>query len=116
MCFCWRICCGGRFIDLESSRLRAKEPSFKYAKNGILHSVSVGGSFHGDFLMSETRLPQSDIVSPINTMTEFIPKQSLDVAGYHSVEPEIVATLIEAEFINSVRTSSHELTLGELRW
>lgn len=99
----------GRFIDLESSRLSGKEPSFKYAKNGIFHSVSVGGSFHGDFRMSETWLTQSDIVSPINTMTEFSPRQSLDVAGYHSVEPEIVATLIEAEFIKAGKTAAMQV-------
>lgn len=99
----------GRFIDLEASRLKDKAPAFKYVKDGLLYSISVGGSFHGDFRMIETRLPQTDIVSPINTMTEFSPRQNLGVAGYHSIEPEIVATLIEAEYLRSGKTAAIDL-------
>jgi hypothetical protein len=99
----------GRLIDLETSRLREKEPAFKYTEEGFIYSVGVGGSFHGDFRMSETRLPQSDIVSPINTMTEFSPQQNLDLAGYHSIEPEIVATLIEAEYIRAGKVAAIQL-------
>lgn len=99
----------GRLVNLESSRLLRKGPSFEYEKNGVLHAVSVGGSFHGDFRMSETRVVQSDIVSPIHTMTEFSPQKSLNVAGYHSVESEIVATLIEAEFIRAGKTAAMQL-------
>ncbi len=89
----------GKLVKSDTHRFREKEPSFSYVQNGVRHTLSVDGSFHGDFRMLETQIPEADILSPINTMTEFGPQRALDVAGYHSVEPEIVASLIEAEFL-----------------
>jgi len=91
----------GKMVRAEECSLKEKDPSFSYIKDGIMHIISVGGSFHGDFSMTETTTAQSDIMSPINTKTEFGPQSGLSVAGYHSIEPEIVATLIEAEFLKA---------------
>lgn len=99
----------GRHIDLELERLRGADPAFQYAKDGFLYSLRVGGSFHGDFRMTESKQPQSGILSPVNSLTEISPRVNLGVAGYHSIEPEIVATLIEAEFLRGGKTAAMQL-------
>ena len=99
----------GKLLDKENRRLRRETPSFEYSDNGVTHSVSVGGTFHGDFQMKEFQTAQCDIISPAHTRTEFGPQKVTCVAGYHSIEPEIVATLIEAEFIQAGKEAALEL-------
>ncbi len=99
----------GKLVNADRRWPKEKEPSFSYVQNGVIHTLSVGGSFHGDFRMSETQIPEADILSPINTITEFRPQRTLDVAGYHSIEPDIVASLIEAEFLRAGEKAASNL-------
>ena len=87
-------------VKAEQHRLDMEHPFFTYINGGVQHRVTVGASFHGDFYVSDKQtILSSDIVSPINTYTEFAPVRTAGAAGYHSVEPEIVASILEAEFL-----------------
>lgn len=99
----------GRLIELDMRELRQEEPSFRYSENDTMHTVCLTGSVHGDFRITETTTLQTDIVSPIQTMTEFCPIQEATIAGYHSIEPEIIATLIEAEYIRNGKAAATQL-------
>ncbi|GAC1391337.1 MAG: hypothetical protein NVSMB46_03480 [Candidatus Saccharimonadales bacterium] len=98
-----------KLIKAEMTLLKNQEPAFSYTDEGVSHTVSVGGTIHGDFIMTETTVMQSDIRSPIHTSTEFGPKSSLTVGGYHSVEPEIVASIIEAVYLESGEEAAKQL-------
>lgn len=86
----------GRLIELDSSsRLLIREhPSFTYSMDGVDKKVSIGGTFHGDFVMSEESSVSSQIISPTSRYVEYGPIDKINVSGYHSVEPDIVSSMI----------------------
>jgi len=83
----------------EDSRekLYGNTPSFTYVSDGVSHKIMVGGTIHGDFRMSETRTLSKGIISPINTETEFSPRRVMNVSAYHSVEPDVVESMLLQE-------------------
>jgi len=89
----------GRIMDEEHTRLFDEGPSFELEGEQTGERVTIGGTLHGDFRMSLTRTLEKDVISPASSFVEFAPKETKWIAGYHSVEPDIVAFMITDEFL-----------------
>lgn len=91
-------CVIGKVAEIERARIDSKMPSFEIDDPRIKKKVSVGGTFHGDFVIELTRSPKRDVVSPASAMVEFTPKETFAIGGYHSVEPAITGALFADEY------------------
>ncbi|HUY53358.1 MAG TPA: hypothetical protein VMV24_02160, partial [Candidatus Dormibacteraeota bacterium] len=85
--------------DNYNERISGDIPSFTYEDNGVYHKISIGGTIHGDFKISEIKTLTSGIISPIGTETEFSPIGDMNLSAYHSVEPSIVESMLAHEFL-----------------
>jgi hypothetical protein len=97
----------GRIMDKEMAI--TKEPSFEFADGNFRNEVSVGGTMHGDFRMSLTRVLSDNVISPANSKVEFSPRDTLWVVGYHTVEPNIIAAMITDEYSKQGATAAIRL-------
>jgi hypothetical protein len=66
---------------------------------GIRHTISLGGSFHGDFRMYQTAQITKGGITPTGVRTLFAPERTIGVAGYHSVEPSITDAMLECAYL-----------------
>lgn len=99
----------GKFYNANQVEGHGNWPSFNYSSGGISHKVSVGAYIHGDFYLSEERVMEGGIISPINTPTEYGPVDRMGVAGYHNVEPCIVESMITYKYLMEGKQSAAQL-------
>jgi hypothetical protein len=99
----------GSLIDKDQFRLFERVPSFSYDEDGVKHSISVGGTFHGDFIITEDTAMKENAVTPSHRLAEYGPRQSLTVSGYHSVEPLVVEAMLEQVYMTEGRQATKEL-------
>lgn len=90
-----------RLMSLEKGKGHFPPHRFEFKRDGLVHSMKVDGSSHGDFVLSDRTRTPDHAISPINTITEFSPENEVLVRGYHSVEPHVVAALIEDKYIKN---------------
>ena len=75
-------------------------PSFEVPRGGGLHhTISLGGSFHGDFRMHQTTQITKGGITPTGVRTLFAPEHTVGVVGYHSVEPSITDAMLECAYL-----------------
>ncbi|MDZ7785567.1 MAG: hypothetical protein U5L95_00395 [Candidatus Saccharibacteria bacterium] len=78
-----------------TSKVRKEQPKFSYVYDGLKRDVYVSGDLHGDFRMTQLKSPVGVVISPVGSEVEFSPEAGITVAGYHSVEPDITAAMLE---------------------
>jgi hypothetical protein len=66
---------------------------------GVRRTISLGGSFHGDFRMHQTAQITKGGIAPTGARTLFAPEHTIGVAGYHSVEPSITDAMLECAYL-----------------
>lgn len=99
----------GKLIDKDRERLFSKEPSFSYSKDGISHTILVGGTFHGDFTITDMSFMEREVISPANALVEYSPIQDVLVSGYHSTEPDVVEAMLEHTYIHKGEQATTKL-------
>ena len=58
-------------------------------------AVTIGADLHGDFRLLFSQSNGNQAIAPDGTKLPFAPAEVEQLSGYHSVEPEIVNTLVE---------------------
>ncbi len=96
---------GAYVINLLSETPLSERPFFSFNENGLTHKISIGGTSIGDFLMTEDRTINSQIISPINRKTEFSPINTIDLMTEQSVEPAIVESMLVHELLRGGKKS-----------
>lgn len=92
------ILLGGLHAVLLSERARDDSSSVSYEgkeADGLVAETSIGGSMHGDFVLSRRTHFTAPVIDPTGQPREIAPTPSDEtVYGYHSVEDEVLAALL----------------------
>ena len=83
-----------RYIQNREKASSNSHPSYEYSKDGLRHTVSVGGSLDGDFRLSSSSTPESSAIAPNFQRVEFCLENVETVGSYHSLEPLIAEAML----------------------
>ena len=99
----------GSIYSTANERLFGTNPHFVIEGSGANQIVEVGATMHGDFLIGQKLKFDIPAISQANNFVEFAPDETMWVGAYHSVEPDIIASLILDELNREGRQSALKL-------
>jgi len=103
----------GQITATYRESLKDEMPGFVIPHDNEMLEIFVGGTMHGDFRLGARRTYNKAVISPAHSLVDFAPQETVWVAGYHSIETNIVVGLIVDEYTRGGKTKALEL-IGEM--